>query len=82
MSNLKKELIKGVGAIVGKEVAWDENLYTGAVDSMSLVEIINLVEKLATENSVNVNYDALISEEVLTLNDIYRALSVKGEGGG
>ena len=70
---IKSELKTGVAKIAEREVPWTENLYSKAIDSLSLVEIINLVEEIGSKHSLRVDIDALISEDTLTLDDIYKA---------
>ncbi len=75
MADLKNQLTNGVKEIAGREVGWTENLFGSAVDSMSLVGIINLVEQIADETGVSVDIDALISEDSLTIKDLHEALT-------
>ena len=72
--DLKEKLLFEIQKIAGRSVAWNENLIGGAIDSIALVEVINLVEDLAKENGKRVNLDRLISEEDLTAEKILSEL--------
>ncbi len=74
MNELKEKLILGVKEISRIEVSWDQNLLGAAIDSMSLVKIVNLVDDLAKEYKRKVDLDSLISEDTLSLQDIYQAI--------
>ncbi len=74
MNDLKDKLILGVKEISRMDVRWDENLFGSAIDSMSLVKIVNLVDDLAREYHRKVDLDSLISEDTLSLQDIYQVL--------
>lgn len=75
MNDLKHNLATGVRDIAGREVGWSENLFSSAIDSMSLVEIINLIEALAADAGRKVDIDALISEDSMTMEDILKSLN-------
>lgn len=75
MSKLGEDLASGINEIAGRTVDPRENLFDDAIDSLMLVEVINLVEDLAKKHGRTVNMNALISEDVLTLTDIERALA-------
>ncbi len=74
MNDLKHKLIAGVKEISRVEIGWNDNLLNSAIDSMSLVKIVNLVDDLAKEYQSKVDLDSLISEDVLSLQDIYSAI--------
>jgi acyl carrier protein len=74
MSQIQQELASGINEIAGRAVDPEENLFADAIDSLMLVEVINLIEDLAKAHGRKVNMNALISEDVLTVRDIERAL--------
>ena len=76
--DLKERLHSEIQKIAGRPVEWRENLVGGAIDSLALVEVVNLVEDLAKERGTAVNLDRLISEEDLTLEKIFDEISKHG----
>ncbi len=76
MENLKKTVLEKIQSIVGRPVALSENLLDDAIDSISLVELINLVDDLAKERKIKIDLDALISEDELTPQLIIEKLSI------
>ncbi|MGZ3691111.1 MAG: hypothetical protein ACXVAX_06395 [Pseudobdellovibrio sp.] len=77
MNNLENKVLEGINKIVGRPVGLNENLLEDAIDSLSLVELINMIEDLATEMQIGVDLDALISEDPLTAKIIVDKLSAK-----
>lgn len=77
MNDIKEKLLDQVSSIVGRAVMWDEDLYSNAIDSMSLVKIINLVDDMSRELNVEINLDALVSEETLSIKNIYLLLNTE-----
>lgn len=75
MNQIQQELRDGINAIAGRTLDPGENLFADAIDSLMLVEVINLVDDLASKYGRSVNMNALISEDVLTVSDIEKALS-------
>ncbi len=75
MTDLKERLLIEIGRIAGRPVAWSESLVGGAIDSLALVEVVNLVEQLARERKVAIDLDRLISEEALTPEKIFSELA-------
>jgi len=75
MDELTKTILVGIEKIVGRPVQLSENLLDEAIDSISLVELINMVDELAKVRKIDINLDALISEDVLTPQLIIHKLS-------
>lgn len=73
MNALFGELKAGIEGIVGRTIDPKENLFSDAIDSLMLVELINLVEDLAAKHGLELNMSALIAEDELSLEDISRA---------
>jgi hypothetical protein len=73
--DLKERLHSEIQKIAGRPVEWRENLIGGPIDSLALVEVVNLVEDLAKEQGRVLNLDRLISEEDLTLEKIHGELT-------
>lgn len=74
MSEIQRDLQDGINAIAGRPVDPAENIFADAIDSLMLVEVINLVDDLASKYGRSVNMNALITEDVLTIRDIECAL--------
>lgn len=74
MTDLRSRLIEGIEEIAGRHVDWEENLINGAIDSLSIVEVINFVETLGREAGVEVDFDKLINEDVVSLATISSVL--------
>lgn len=72
---LERKLLTELERIAGRPVARDEELVGGAIDSLALVELVNVVEDLARERGVRVDMDRLISEESLTAAKILAELA-------
>jgi aryl carrier-like protein len=71
---LQSLLLAEIAEVAGRSVAVDENLIGGAIDSLAMVELVNLVERLAKERNKRVDLDGLLSEDVLTVEKIAEAL--------
>lgn len=64
--NLEARLLERIEEIAGRPVSLDEKLVGGAIDSLSLVELVNAVEELSRELGKRVDLDRLMSDESLT----------------
>ncbi len=76
MEDLRSRVIAGLEKIVGRSVGWNENLLAGAIDSLALVEVINLVDELRKTHGVSIDLDALISGETLTAQMILESIEL------
>jgi len=76
MNNLENTVLENIKKIVGRPVSLNENLLENAIDSLSLVELINMIEDLAVELKVSIDLDAIISEDPLTAQLIIDKLKV------
>ena len=72
MQSVEKTIVIGINEIVKREVGNDENLFESAIDSIGLVELINLIENTAKDQKLKINLDAVISEEPLTVRVILK----------
>jgi len=73
-TDLRTRLSDGIEEIAGRKLEWNENLINGAIDSLSIVEVINFVETLGREVGVEVDFDRLINEDVVSLATIESVL--------
>jgi aryl carrier-like protein len=76
VEDLRSRVIAGLEKIVGRSVGWNENLLAGAIDSLALVEVINLVDELRKTHGVSIDLDALISGETLTAQMILESIEL------
>lgn len=77
LTSIQKKLLEGLQDISGRNITPDENLLQGAIDSLAWVDLINLVEALATEKGAKIDLESLLVRKSLTLNGLLLTL---GEG--
>lgn len=70
----EKLLLTGLESIAKRPVHSNDNLLS-IVDSISLVEIINLVDQVARKSRKKIDLENLVSGETLTVRSILEALA-------
>ena len=77
MENKKiTELRAGLTKITMLPLEDHDNFYDLGIDSFSLVEIINYLETFTQKNHLKINFDALITEDTLSIEMIIKHLSL------
>lgn len=74
MTDIKNELTLGIEKITGHHVASEENLLK-ILDSLNLVELILLIDEVAKKQKTMIDMDALLTEEILTIQIIAKKLA-------
>lgn len=75
MNDVEAMLIQEIERISGAEVSPHVDLFSGVMDSLSWVELMNVIDKIARDNGSHIDMDRLFQQPNLTINDIVKILS-------